>query len=217
MQTLVKRWRWAFVIAMYLTLLSGGWLIGQHLFEFAAIDVRPGNEPMVHRLILIAMLVFVFASAVPFVPGAEVGFALLMVLGARVALLVYAGMVIALLLAFMVGRLVPALSIASALAACGFLRAQRLVLRLAPLDANARLALLVDGAPRRIVPFLLRHRHLGLMALLNLPGNSLVGGGGGIALCAGMSGLFHLPGFLAAILLAAAPVPLIFLFGLAQG
>lgn len=217
MQTLVKRWRWAFVIAMYLTLLSGGWLIGQQLFEFAAIDVRPGNEAMVHRLILITMLVFVFASAVPFVPGAEVGFALLMVLGARVALLVYAGMVIALLLAFLVGRMVPAPSIGSALAACGFLRAQRLVLRLAPLDADARLALLVDGAPRRLVPFLLRHRHLGLVAVLNLPGNSLVGGGGGIALCAGMSGLFHLPGFLAAILLAAAPVPVFFLFGLAQG
>lgn len=217
MQALVKRWRWVVLVSIYVLLLSGGWLIGQHLFDIAAIDVRPGNEPTVHKLIMFAMLVFVLASAVPFVPGAEVGMALLVVLGARVALLVYAGMVTALLLAYGVGRLMPASFIAAALAKCGFRRAQGLVMRLAPLDANARLALLVEGAPRRLVPFLLRHRHLGLAVLLNMPGNSVVGGGGGIALCAGMSGLFPLPGFLAIVLLAASPVPMLFLFGLAPG
>lgn len=217
MQAFVKRWRWLVLIAVYITLLLGGWFVGQHLFDIAAIDVRPGNEPMVHKLIVIAVLVYVLASAIPFVPGAEVGFALLMVFGPRVALLVYGGMVTALLLAYGVGRLVPASSIGAGLAACGFSRAQGLVLRLAPLDASARLALLVEGAPRRLVPFLLRHRHVGLAVLLNLPGNSVVGGGGGIALCAGMSGLFPLPGFLAVVLLAAAPVPMFFLLGFATG
>ena len=217
MSTFVKRWRWLLLLTVYLALLAGGWLVGQQLMEFAEIDVRPSNEPMVHTLIMTAMLVFVLASATPFVPGAEIGFALLLVLGARVALLVYAGMVAALLLAYVVGRLVPTAVIGAALAACGLRRAQLLVLKLAPLDANARLALLLERAPRRIVPFLLRHRYTGLVVLLNLPGNSVGGGGGGIALCAGMSGLFSLPGFLAAILLAAAPVPMIFWFGLNAG
>jgi hypothetical protein len=217
MQTLVKRWRWLVLLAVYLTLLSGGWLVGQQLFDFAAIDVRPRSEPMVHKLIMTAMLVFILASAMPFVPGAEVGLALLVVLGARLALLVYAGMVAALLLAYVVGRLVPAAAIGAAFAACGLGRAHGLVLQLAPLDAKARLELLAERAPRRFVPFLLRHRHVGLVVLLNLPGNSVVGGGGGIALCAGMSGLFSLPGFLAAVLLAAAPVPMFIWFGLSTG
>lgn len=214
MQTLVKRWRWLVLLAVYLALLSGGWLVGQELFDFAAIEVRPRNEPMVHKLIMTAMLVFIVASAIPFVPGAEVGLALLVVLGARVALLVYLGMVAALLLAYLVGRLVPAAAIGAAFAACGLDRAHGLVLQLAPLDARARLAFLAERAPRRLVPFLLRHRHLGLVVLLNLPGNSVVGGGGGIALCAGISGLFPMPGFLAAILLATAPVPMFFWLGL---
>jgi hypothetical protein len=214
MQTFVNRWRWLVLIAVYLAFLLGGWLVGQQLFDFVAIDVRPHNEPLVHKLILTSMLIFVSASAVPFVPGAEVGLALLVVLGARVALLVYAGMVIALLLAYLVGRLVSPGAIAAAFATCGLDRARGLVLQLAPLDAKARLALLTQRAPRRMVPFLLRHRYLGLVVLLNLPGNSLVGGGGGIALCAGMSGLFPPHGFLAAVLLAAAPVPTYFWFGL---
>ena len=209
----MKRWRWLVLLAAYLTLLVGGWLVGQELIDIAAIDVRPHNEPMVHKLIMSAMLVFILASALPFVPGAEVGLALLVVLGARVALLVYAGMVAALLLAYLVGRLVPSTAMGAAFGACGLDRARGLVLQLEPLDAKARLALLAEQAPRRFVPFLLRHRHVGLVVLLNLPGNSVVGGGGGIALSAGMSGLFPLPGFLAAILLAAAPVPLLFWFG----
>ena len=132
-------------------------------------------------------------------------------------LLAVIGMVAALLLAYLVGRLVPARAICAALAACGLDRAHALVQQLASLDAKERLALLVERAPRRLVPILLRHRHVGLVVLLNLPGNSVVGGGGGIALCAGMSGLFPLPGFLAAVLLATAPVPMFFWFGLGTG
>ena len=58
---------------------------------------------------------------------------------------------------------------------------------------------------------LVRHRYLTMIVLLNLPGNSLVGGGGGLALAAGMSGFFRFPMFFATLLVAVAPVPLFFL------
>ena len=164
-----------------------------------------------------AAIVFVVASALPFVPGAEVGFGLLMVFGARVALLVYLCMVVALVLAYFVGRLVPRAAIANAFGRCGFDRARNLVMRMGPLDAKGRLAMLTDLAPGRAVPFLLRHRHLALLVLLNTPGNSVLGGGGGIALTAGMSGLFPWPGYLATVLLAVAPVPLLFWLGQGGG
>jgi hypothetical protein len=65
-----------------------------------------------------------------------------------------------------------------------------------------------------VVPFLLRHRYLALAIALNLPGNFLLGGGGGIALLAGVSRLYAVPGFLATVTCAVAPVPLaVLMFG----
>ena len=46
---------------------------------------------------------------------------------------------------------------------------------------------------------------------LNLPGNTLVGGGGGIAMVAGLSGLVSPLGFLVTVAVAVAPIPLLFL------
>jgi hypothetical protein len=86
-----------------------------------------------------------------------------------------------------------------------------LVLRIAPLSAHARVDLLIAHAPRRILPFLLRHRYLALFVALNLPGNTLIGGGGGIALAAGMSGIFPIGPYLMTIAIAVAPVPLLIL------
>jgi hypothetical protein len=48
--------------------------------------------------------------------------------------------------------------------------------------------------------------------LINLPGNMLVGGGGGIALVAGMTRLFSWPAFLLTVAVAVAPVPLLIYF-----
>jgi hypothetical protein len=50
-----------------------------------------------------------------------------------------------------------------------------------------------------------------LALAFNLPGNTLLGGGGGIALAAGMSGLYRPVAYLATVVLAVAPVPLLFL------
>jgi len=81
---------------------------------------------------------------------------------------------------------------------------------MAPLDADARLRLLLARAPARVIPRLLRHPCLALALALNLPGNSLIGGGGGIALSAGISGLYPMRSYLATVAVAVAPVPLLF-------
>ena len=83
--------------------------------------------------------------------------------------------------------------------------------RLAPLGAEDRLRMLVETAPARVVPFLLRHRYLAVAVAFNVPGNALVGGGGGIALAAGLSGLFQAPRFVAMVCLAISPIPLLIL------
>ncbi len=79
--------------------------------------------------------------------------------------------------------------------------------------AEQRFEVLIEHAPKRIVPMLLKHRYIAIIVALNVPGNAVIGGGGGIALLAGMSGLFTLPRFVSAVALAALPVPLFVMLG----
>ncbi len=61
----------------------------------------------------------------------------------------------------------------------------------------------------------MRYRYLALAVALNVPGNYLIGGGGGIALFAGVTRLYSIPGFLLTIIVAVAPVPLaVMMFGI---
>ena len=90
----------------------------------------------------------------------------------------------------------------------GFEKAHHLMLRLEPLSAEQRVDLLVKSAPSRLLPVLFKYRYLAIILVLNMPGNAVLGGGGGIALLAGLSGLFSLPGYSAAVALGVLPVPL---------
>jgi hypothetical protein len=131
-----------------------------------------------------------------------------MVFGAPVVPLVYAATLVALMLAFAVGRRVPPARVGQALARLRLHRAAGLVLQAAALPQEARLAMLLQAAPPRLVALALRQRYLALALVVNLPGNTVLGGGGGILMLAGLSGLFApLPTFLT-LALAVAPVPL---------
>ena len=72
---------------------------------------------------------------------------------------------------------------------------------------------LLETAPSKVVPYLLEHRYLMIAIILNLPGNALIGGGGGIGLVAGMSRLYPFPKYLLLVGLAITPLPLLFLAG----
>jgi hypothetical protein len=170
----------------------------------------PISQSVIWAAIGLVLFVFVILSAIPFVPGVEIGFGLLLVFGAKAALMVYLCMVLALFLSFSVGRFFSAKRLAGIFAFFHFHRSRELVEQLAPLNGQERLEYLCSHAPARFVPFLLSHRYIVLGMVLNLPGNSLLGGGGGIAFMVGMSGLFSLWGYIVTLLLAVAPVPLLF-------
>lgn len=206
-----SRKRRGWLIFFYTLLVLGGWFGGQWLTSISALDIRPSNEPQIHAMILSVTAIYILAAALPFVPGAEIGFALLIALGSSIVVLVYVSMVAALLLSFLIGSLVPARLIAYFFGWLGLHKAHDLVLQLLPLDTAARLDFLTSKAPRQWLPMLLRHRYLTLAVLINTPGNSLLGGGGGISLIAGMSGLFRLPAYALTIALAVSPLPLLIL------
>lgn len=171
-------------------------------------QIRPGNEDAVHRAITVAAALYTVLLAIPFVPGAEIGLALIAALGAPIAFLVYVCTVAGLTLSFLAGRVVPLTGLIRVSEEVGLQRLTGLLKAVEPLGPQQRLTFLAEKAPNRYLPFLLRHRYLALAVALNVPGNFLIGGGGGIAMLAGLSRVFSMPGFLITIALAVAPVPL---------
>jgi hypothetical protein len=206
----MKTRRWLLLLA-YIALIGGGLALGKLLPGIVDFQIRPINEPEIHRALMITALVFVVASAFPFVPGAEIGFGMMAVFGDQIVLLVYSCMVLSLCLAFLLGRFIPSQFLAKAFDFAGFSRAEKLVRHASEMPPAERSVYFVTNAPNRWVPFILRHRYLALMLALNTPGNTLLGGGGGLALFAGMSGLFSIGMFVIAVAVAVAPIPLLML------
>ena len=157
------------------------------------------------------ILIYALVLSIPFVPGVELGLGLMVVFGRPGVALVYVGTLLGLSLAFMAGRRLPKSALTSLLDWLHLPVVRdgiRELMEVSPTEAVDRVHALV---PERIGSRLARHRYLLLALAINLPGNVLIGGGGGIALLAGMSGRFRYRWFLAACSVAVAPVPLLFL------
>ncbi|SHG54644.1 hypothetical protein [Cognatishimia maritima] len=201
--------RWIGALALYALLLGGGFLIGNASPMWLHV---PGEDsgPFGWMTLVVAGL-FLVTSAIPFVPGAEIGFGLMMVFGARIAVLVYLCMVAALWLAFAVGHLVPLSLLTRIFTALHLKRAAFFVRQAEEMTGAERRSFLTQNVPGRYLPLLLRYRYLAIAVLFNIPGNAVLGGGGGIALFAGMSRLYSPVWFCVATALAVAPVPILFL------
>lgn len=163
-----------------------------------------------------ALLVgYTVLMAVPFVPGIEIGVAILLMRGADAAPWVYLATLSGLSIAFLAGHALRLRWLRAVFADLRMFRVCRFIDRVEPLSPAARLALLRSVMPGRLGRFAVRHRCLLMALALNVPGNGLIGGGGGIALVAGMSRLFTPATALVTIALAVSPVPiLVMLFGL---
>ena len=186
---------------------GGTWLIQQIEFQ-----LFPRHESMLQFIVFGATLLYILLMALPFMPGIEIGLAVMILLGSKGALLIYLSTVLALSISFVIGRMTPPHLIRQLLDWFHLYKASALIAQLEPLDQQQRLKLLYEKAPSKLVPFLLKHRYLAIVAILNLPGNALIGGGGGIGVIAGMSKIFPFYAFISVVAVATAPVPLFFFF-----
>lgn len=185
---------------------AGDWVMHQ-----LSPHITPSTEPTLHRVIMVAILIYVLLTMLPFVPGVEIGLGMIAIFGTKIVPLVYGGTVLALVLAFVVGRIVPERSIANILETLHFKKGASLIRHLTSLDAQQRLQFLLQNASSRITPFLVRHRFIALMLILNIPGNAVIGGGGGICMMVGFSRLFSFQKFVLTVALAVTPVPIMLL------
>jgi hypothetical protein len=192
-------------------LLVGGWFLGELIRELVVPELVAMNEPTIRRMVTLAFIAFTILAALPFVPGAEIGFALLLLSGGELAPLVYLGMIGALTISYLTARLVPSAVLERTFDWLGLKKTSTLIADLDALDPEQRMRSVSFALPSKVSQMLLRHRYVLLAVSLNIPGNSLIGGGGGLAIIAGASRLFPFWHFLAVISCAVAPVPLFFL------
>ena len=178
------------------------------------LEIMPRNEQSVHRAVMLGTVAYIVLLAIPFVPGAEIGIALLSSFGASIAPLVYGATVCAMMLAYCVGLLLPHSTLSRLLSILHMKKTAALVDRICALPREDRLDVLLESAPPQIVALALKRRYFALALAVNVPGNVVVGGGGGIMMVAGLSGLFAPVPTLVAILVGVSPVPLaVMLFG----
>ena len=161
---------------------------------------------LTHPAVLAILLIYIILLSIPFMPGAELGVMLLLVFGGQIAGHVYLATVLALLLSFGIGRLVPQERLIAGLLHFGLKRAAGM------LKTGGAPAATDDTAPKsrwhRWADRIMRHRCIALAVLFNLPGNTVLGGGGGIAMAAGASRIVTPKAFVATAILGVAPVPL---------
>lgn len=157
---------------------------------------------------VLGLLAYAVLLALPFVPGVEVGISILVMRGAEMAPYVYGATVVGLLCAYVAGRFVPIEFLRRLASDLRLRRLAALLADIGQMPAEERLDRLRERLPAGLALALCDWRYLALALLLNLPGNALVGGGGGIMLLAGLSRLFSLPGIALTIMLAVLPVPL---------
>ncbi len=205
----VLRWlvRLAVIIVFaYLAHLLLGWV------EARVADRGAAARAMVTMSFFLA---YALVIAVPFVPGVELAISFMLMRGPEVAPLVYVATVIGLALAYLVGRFVPYRWLQRASHDLGLHGLDRSLAEIAGLSRHDRLNLLRDRLPRRLRWVATKFRYVMIAALVNLPGSTLIGGGGGILMLAGLSRLFGFSAILITLILAVAPVPaLVWVFGI---
>lgn len=202
-------WRLSAIVAFFVLLNYGGHLVIDNI----GFQLWPEHEHMVVTALWVAVIVYILWMTVPFVPGVELGVALMMMLGTRGIVLVYLCTLISLSLSFLIGRLIPLEKFAGILGWLRLVRFRSLVVQMASLNSEEKLHFLTRSVPSRIIPFMLKHRYLMIAIILNLPGNALIGGGGGIGMISGLSGLYSFPRYFLLIAIAITPLPILFLTG----
>lgn len=201
--------RVALVVSVAVALYVVGQLVSEMIVGQFGLQVRAHNEPLLHRTIMVAMFAYIILLAMPFMPAVEIGLGMIMIFGAKLSLLIYCSTVIALVLSYLGGRLLPPAMCAKVFGFVGLGQAERLFERLSGMSPDQRLTFFLQSSPAGLLPFAVRFRYLVLAILLNIPGNIVLGGGGGLGFVAGMTRVFAFPQYVLTVALAVAPVPLI--------
>ena len=196
---------WAFLLVL------GHQLSHQGFHELQDVLTSSGYEIGLFALAM-SGVAYLLLLALPFVPGVELGLLIMVFFGRDGVIAAYLATIGGLCLAYAAAWLLPNQMTSRWVTRLGLSdAAENPDAAIKGMVANAKVTGRLAG---KFGSFLLDHRYLTLAACLNLPGNSVLGGGGGIAFLCGLSGQFHWRRFILTVVLATAPIPLLVLFGL---
>ena len=166
-------------------------------------------------VLIVGGLIYSLLLSLPFVPGVELGILLMCVFGKEGVVFVYLATVAGLSLAFLIGRLVPRRWIDSGLERLGDSRSCS-----SQSDEIEKMTDCISigrsHIPSWLKSYLVKYRYLTVAILVNMPGNYILGGGGGISIACGTSRRISWKGFLVTIILAVSPVPILAYLGIIQ-
>jgi hypothetical protein len=166
------------------------------------------------KTLLIGGIAYMLLLSIPFFPGVELGWLLILLFGKKAVILIYCFTLGGLSLSFFIGRWFEKSWLTS-----------RLDIQSLKRQFNEQTVSMVKRlkslAPRQFSNFhfekyFCKYYYIILAIFINMPGNTIVGGGGGIAFICGINHNFSWKGFLLTIALATAPLPLLLYFGFIQ-
>lgn len=179
------------------------------LADFAVVELMERFGGRGARIgIGVILAIYAVMMALPFVPGIAVVVPLLILNGPSVMPWIWLATITGLLMAFAVGRTIPAGTLASLLLRLRQRRAAAAVAALMTRRPEARLEYLRGLLPARFAAAAGGGRYVLLAILVNLPGAAVIGGGGGLALMAGYTRIFAPRATILTLAAGTAPVPL---------
>jgi len=204
-----------FIVALVIILafwmdywLRGEMGIAKKFAEFAGYQWGPG-------VLIGGVIFYVLLLSLPFVPGVELGVLLMCVFGKQGIVFAYFATIAGLSLAFFMGRKLPLRWVESSLEKLGFAHATEH--HFDDIDGMLEnISLKKRFCHNRLFSYIAKYRYPAIGIFFNMPGNYLIGGGGGIALACGISRNISWKWFLLTVVVAVSPVPLLAWFGVIQ-
>lgn len=191
---------------------AGAWLAGQ-----ANMQIWPEHLTVIELMWLAMAVTYIVLMTMPFVPGIEIGLVLMMMLGDGGILLIYLATQLSLSISFWLGHLIPAEKLARAISFVGMNKAAALLIRSQNVACDQRGQWLGQHFNSRIGRWLMNHQSTALAIAINLPGNAIVGGAGGIGMLVGSTGVICYRRYALVMAIATAPLPLaLAIFGWAE-
>lgn len=190
-------------------------VVGSH-WTMRLLDTYQDVPHIKWGLIFLLLLSYALLLSVPFVPGLEIGIFVMMLDGGKLAPLAYLAALAGLCLSFFIGRRLgrPVRDEALLRRILGLFKRLRLtkagdlLVHVIPLSPSERVKFLYEHLPGWLAPLAVKLRYGLLAVLLNVPGNSVLGGGGGLSLMAGLSGTFGPVAGVLSLAVGLAPIPI---------
>lgn len=180
--------------------------IGIHLsidFSLMKETLEQFRETMGWPVLLGSGLLYIILLSIPFFPGLEVGIAIICLFGTQGIAVMYLCTIIGLNLAYLVGAYLP----------------RSMAKNIPELEFKSKTTQLKQN--KWLQPFLKKRTEttvsiVVLALLLNLPGNAILGGGGGISMWYGVKHQLPWKNFILTTIVATLPLPLLSLLGWVQ-